>query len=329
MASRFLTVVGGLNMDLIFEAKRAPEAGESLDATSLFTLPGGKGCNTAIATYRASHSKPRSRQDSNPALDIASEENIQIFMNGAVGNDAFGEELKERLNSHNINTDGVLTIPDERSGTCLVIVDSATNDSRNLGYQGANLKWRPIDSNSITCLAAGHIPDLVIAHLGIPRKTIESVLQIAREKGVDTLLNPAPAYHLGKDTYKCITHLVLNHAEASTLSGCTVENWRDAAAWFIRLGVKNVVITLGSKGAYFAMSGGVEGVVDAVKDVKIVDTTGAGDTFVGTYGADYVKQKRKGVWDIRKAVWRACMAAARTIERLGAQEAMPWLDEIE
>lgn len=128
------------------------------------------------------------------------------------------------------------------------------------------------------------------------------------------------------------------------------------------MGVKNVVITLAEKGVYFATHDGKEGKIDAVQDVDVKDTTGAGwvitlfllavisffchdylpyrpqyanthldasDTFVGMYAVEYLQQKRRGEWDIVKAIKYACKASARTIERLGAQESIPWIDEID
>ncbi|KAH7311519.1 Ribokinase-like protein [Stachybotrys elegans] len=330
MAGPIVSVVGGLNMDLIFETERVPDVGESMDCSTLSRFPGGKGANTAIATYRASHPKPTG--DSNGS---DSKGDIRVQMNGAVGDDDFGIILKTRLKEEGVGVSGIRTIDNERSGTCIVLVETDTGDSRNLAYQGANLKWAPRDRNSMECLADGAIPDLVIAHLGVRREEVERVLETAKRNGVETLLNPSPAVYLVNSTYKNLTHLVLNETEAAILSGRNVDEINDLVAWqeavedFIQLGVSNVVITLGAKGAYYGTSDGRKGLVDAEKNIKVIDTTGAGDTFVGNYAVEYMRQKQLGEWDIVKAIARACKASARTIERLGAQEAIPWSDEID
>lgn len=264
-------------MDLIMETERVPDTGESMDCSTLSRFPGGKGANTAIATFRASRSKPTSDTKA-----VNTENNIQICMNGAVGDDDFGILLKARLREEGVDISGIRTIDNERSGTCVVIVETDSGDSRNLAYQGANLKWTPRDHNSVECLAGGARPDLVIAHLGVRREEVERVLETARRNRVETLLNPSPAVYLVHSTYKNLTHLVLNETEAALLSGRNVDEINDLAAWqeavhdFIQLGVSNVVVTLGAKGAYYGTSDGKKGLVDAEKNIQVVDTTGAG-----------------------------------------------------
>lgn len=284
-SSSIVAVVGGINMDLVFETERPPDRGESIDASSIFYLPGGKGANTAIALYRASHTKPVG--DSNTDINQVEENNavkghsIRVYMNGAVGNDQFGTQLKMKLKSHNINTSGIQTV-EGNSGTCAVIVETLTRESRNLGYQAANLEWKASDPEAVNCLAGGSKPDLVITHLGIPRERIEKLLGTATKAGVDTLLNPSPATTLVSATYRNVTHLILNEQETAHLSGreydqlATPAAWKTAAQEFIEMGVKNVVITLAEKGAYFATHDGKEGKIDAVQDVDVKDTTGAG-----------------------------------------------------
>lgn len=277
MAGPIISVVGGLNMDMIFEADRMPDIGESMNSRIFVTLPGGKGGNTAIAAYRASRPKPTSGVKGG---DISS--NIRVFMNAAVGDDDFGAKLKTKLEEEGVDTSGVRTVENERSGTCVVIVETEIGDSRNIGYQGANLEWTPREHRSVECLAGGAKPDLVIAHLSARREEVEQVLETASRDGVDTLLNPSPAVKLLNSTYKNLTHLIVNETEAALLSGRNVDELRDLAAWqeavedFVRRGVTNVVITLGEKGAYYATSDGQKGVVDGEKNIDVVDTTGAG-----------------------------------------------------
>ncbi|KAL9042345.1 MAG: hypothetical protein Q9214_003809 [Letrouitia sp. 1 TL-2023] len=335
--SSIIAVVGGINMDLVFETERAPDKGESLDAKSIAYFPGGKGANTAIALHRTSHTKPANtdatiKQDDGSG--IVDRHDIRVFMNSAVGDDQFGVELKATLENHGINISGVQTVKGP-SGICCVVVEIKNGASRGLAYQAANLEWNASDPHTIESLACGFRPDLVITHLGIPRKRIEKILETATKAGVDTILNPSPADYLVITTYKNVTHLILNKQEAAHLTAqeyadlATPVGWAKAAAYFVDKGVDNVVITLAEKGAYFATRGEKKGKIDAVKDVAVKDTTGAGDTFVGMYAVEVIQQKKRGQWDIEAAIKRACKASARTIERLGAQESIPWLDEID
>lgn len=277
MAAPIISVVGNLNMDMIFEVDRMPGVGESIDSRTLFTLPGGKGANTAIATYRASRPKPTSGAKRGDDTS-----NIRVFMNGAVGDDEFGAKLKTKLEEEGVDISGVRTIENERSGTCVVIVETKLGDSRNMGYEGANLKWTPPESRSLECLAGGKKPDLVVAQLGVRREEVERILETASRDGIETILNPSPAVPLVSSTYKGLTHLILNETEAALLSGRNAYEPHDLAGWqetaekFIHQGVTNVVITLGENGAYYATSDGQQGLVDGEKNINVVDTTGAG-----------------------------------------------------
>ena len=207
--------------------------------------------------------------------------NRRVFMNGAVGDDDFGTKLRKNLEKHNIDISGVQTV-EGNSGTCAVIVETLTRESRNLGYQAANLEWKASNPEAVECLAGGLKPDLVITHLGIPRERIEKVLQTAAKARVDTVLNPSPAHTLVSATYKNVTHLILNDQEAAQLSRreydelVTPDAWEEVAQEFIEKGVKNVVLTLAERGAYYAAHDGKKGKIEAVPDVKVMDATGAG-----------------------------------------------------
>ncbi|KAL9044154.1 MAG: hypothetical protein Q9214_002685 [Letrouitia sp. 1 TL-2023] len=184
-------------------------------------------------------------------------------------------------------------------------------------------------------LAAGSKPDLVVAHLGIPREQVEKVLQTATKAGVDTIFNPSPATAAVFATCKNVTHLVLNEHEAAHLLGreyrelCIPAAWKTAAEEFIEPGIKNVVITLAEKGTYYATHDGKSDKVDAVQDVDVKNTTGAGDASIGMYAVEYLQQKQHGGLDIEKAIKHGCKSSAQKIERLGALESIPWIDEID
>lgn len=295
-----IAVVGGAIMDMVFETERMPDLDESLDASSLAYKPGGKGSNTAVAIYRAQHLSPNGAGDNVPKSlpSINSNEDhelnaltndgntkkveVSVYLNTTVGDDNFGRELKKSLERNGVHTSGIRSSSKEATGTCAVFVEKFTGLSRDIGYPGANTNWTPRYQDSVDCLADGHRPDLIVCHLENKRETIERILETAGRAGVDTLLNPSPLTYLLSDTYKHVTHLVLNEREASQLAfgdekGAleTQVAWKEACEIFMEQGVKHVVITLGNKGAFW-VSEGKSNLVPAVKNVNVKDTTGAG-----------------------------------------------------
>lgn len=150
---------------------------------------------------------------------------------------------------------------------------------------------------------------------------------------MDVLLNPAPAVQLPDDVYARLGHLIVNESEAAILTGRGVEEvesenfeWDGVTGEFLGKGVRNVVVTLGAKGAFYRSSGMEKGkLVKAERVERVVDTTAAGDTFVGAYAVSVV---RKGGVVGEEDVVLACRAAGRTVEKKGAQEAIPWADEV-
>lgn len=348
-----VAVIGSIGLDSIHVVERMPENGESLNASSMRRLPGGKGANTAVAVYRASRNKPAS-EDNSERSDrevvretgqlspggIGGDENdieIKVYMNGTVGNDETGRQLKTNLVQSGIDVSGVQVSDKDHTTTCSVFVDQHTGESRNLGYPGATLFWQPNEKDSVNCLAAGKRPDLVVVNLKISREAAENIIKVSHQKGVDTLLNASPARALLSSTYKSLTHLVLNESEAAAMSGKVFEEFKGLKAWeeagkhFVSLGVKHVVIMLSnSQGAYYATHDGTTGRIEAEKrESKMKDHTGAGGTFVGTYAVECVRAKRLGEWDVDRAVRRAYKASTRTTNAFGAQASIPWADEID
>lgn len=286
-----VAVVGGAIMDLVFKIERMPDDDESLDAQSLQIKPGGKGSNSAIAIYRAQHERPSAdgavpkpiEDLINDSTDPTVRRNVEVYLNTAVGRDAFGSDLTKSLKRNHINTQMIREHgAPAMTGTCAVFVEpSQKGRTRDIGYPGANTDWIPRKKNSVEILANGKVPDLVVCHLETKRETIEEILRIAVEHGVDTLLNPSPVQYMISDTYKYVTHLIVNRGEAAELSGMDVEDlvtpeaWEEAAQNFLVKGVKNVVITVGKQGAYYSTDEGQSGFVDAI-EVTPVDETGAG-----------------------------------------------------
>jgi ribokinase len=245
-------------------------------------------------------------------------------MCGAVGDDAYGSVMVSELQKYGIDTTGISVEEDTKTGVAVIIVEAATGENRIILSAEANHSVQPERFMELEI----PLPDLLIIQLEIPLPTVLQILKVAKKQGVEVLLNAVPAIQLPNEVYGMVTHLVVNESEAIILSGCKdedlerVEGLENVAKKFRKLGVKNVIITLGEKGVFYSGPGG-EGMEKAL-DVKVVDTTAAGDTFVGAYALEAVKVD----FDIKGAIKNATKAAAKTVERKGAQYSIPWSNEL-
>ncbi|KAK4130069.1 ribokinase-like protein [Trichocladium antarcticum] len=347
MAVPILTVLGSLNMDLVAYVPHHPLPGETLTADAFATSPGGKGANQAVACAKLSRARPpppySSSSSPSPQQGGSSGgggggggETAHVVMVGCVGADAHGAQLRANLAGYGVDVDGVGEAAAGRAtGVALIIVDAPTGENRIVLSPGANHALPEGMFRDAGGLAAGlgRRPDLLIMQLEIPFGTVLAALAAAREEGVDVLLNPAPARRLPDEAYVGLAHLVVNETEAAILGEVEEsvldeeEGLERVSARFLEKGVKNVIVTLGGRGVYFMSEDGRKGLVPAEK-AKVVDTTGAGDTFVGRYALDAVG-KKGAEFDIEAAVRKANKAAAKTVERAGAQDSIPWRDELE
>lgn len=330
MASKtpLITVLGSLNIDLVSYVSHHPLPGETMTSNSFAVSPGGKGANQAVACAKLSRSRD--------TPTATSTESAHIRMVGAVGADSYGELLKSNLASHGVDVTGVSSPASLKTGIAVIIVDEPTGQNRIILSPEANHSLQP--SDSATAALRPH-PDLLVMQLEIPLPTVLAALRAARDAGVPALLNPAPAQPLPDDAYDGLAHLVVNETEAAVLGGVTEAADLDTEAGleavcgkFLRLGVRNVVVTLGGRGVFYASAASAtKGLIPAEK-ADVVDTTAAGDTFVGQYALDVVSSGAGGgddaAFDIEAAVRRANRAAAKTVEKLGAQSSIPWRDEL-
>ncbi|OBT54387.1 hypothetical protein VE04_04293 [Pseudogymnoascus sp. 24MN13] len=312
--SRLITIIGSLNADITTYTSRIPSGGETLHARSVKTGAGGKGGNQAAACAKLS--RTRNNLDNGSA---------DIRMIGVVGNDQHGQLLLNNLRASGVDTSGVTIQNEVETGVAIILVEESTGENRILLNGGANYSLLP----SLFATIPNPKPSLLILQLEIPLQTTLQILKAAREAGIEVLLNPAPAIELPAEAYANLRHLILNETEASILSGYSVEQIKDdsllpiVARVFHSRGVQNVVITLGSQGVFYSQDAGLSGFVKA-KKVEVVDTTAAGDTFVGAYALEAVKVD----FDIDVAVRKANAAAAKTVGNRGAQVAIPWADEV-
>ncbi|RYC63632.1 hypothetical protein CHU98_g2576 [Xylaria longipes] len=317
-----ITVLGSLNIDLVSYVSHHPLPGETMTSNSFAVSPGGKGANQAVACAKLSRSR-------NASTATSTDESAHIRMLGAVGADSYGSLLTSNLSSHGVDVSGVVSSPSLKTGIAIIVVDEPTGQNRIILSPEANHSLQP---EAFATLPAPK-PDLLIMQLEIPLPTVLAALRAARDAFVPVLLNPAPAQPLPDDAYLGLAHLVLNETEAAVLGGVAEEELESEAGLeyvskkFLDLGVRNVIVTLGGRGVFYMTATGAKGLVAALK-AKVVDTTAAGDTFVGQYALDVVGAGCGAAFDIEAAVHKANRAAAKTVEKLGAQDSIPWRDEL-
>ncbi len=292
-------IVGSLNMDLVIRVQRIPEAGETLTGEGFMTNPGGKGANQAVAAAKLG---------------------AEAYMVGCVGRE-FGDELLASLTKYGVRTQYVRRAEEVSSGIAVIVV--AGGDNRIMLDAGANkLPDRALIDGALQGASAG---DYLLLQLEIPMPAIEYALKCAREKGMITVLNPAPAASLSKEVLSLCDWFTPNQTEAQFYTGIypkDEESIRACAAKLGELGVKNVLITLGTDGSA-CVSGGKFYRTAAVP-AKAVDTTAAGDTYVGAF----VTRLSEGA-DIERAMRFASTASSVTVTRRGAQQSIPTREEAE
>jgi ribokinase len=307
MAPKLISIIGGLDYDLVMIADRIPHGGESLQANEYLEALWGKGANSAIATYRTCYKRPEVFHDAprratvNDSNDRPEEESatavddsvgpdfthdtsnegleINVKMIGAVGDDKYGERFYTELNRNGVDSSGVITVPNTQSSICFVMVENSTRENRCLFTLGATAAWKREHFLKAEDLGHGVRPDLCVAQMEIHKEVVEQMIETAGKAGIDFCLNAAPANTIAKRTYQYITHLLVNESEVAIMSSRHLDDvnkdtWPVICQEFLDLGVQNVVITLGAKGAYFATAND-RGHCLAYK-VKVVDTTGAG-----------------------------------------------------
>ncbi len=298
-----IAVVGSLNMDLVVRAAHFPQPGETILGMDFATAPGGKGANQAVAAARMGGS---------------------VSMIGRVGNDAFGRELLDNLKRDGVSCDGVLTTGDVRSGVALIVVDAQGQNSIVVA-SGANAALSPADIEA----AAEHIrqSDCLLLQLEIPLESVIRAVEIARESKVPVVLNPAPACPLPAELLASVDILVPNETETAFLTGLPSPENEDEDALFAAaealhaLGVPTVIMTLGSRGALLSKRG-LRKLVPAFH-IEPVDTTAAGDAFLGGFAVAFTEGK-----SLEEAVRQGNAAGALAATKPGAQPSLPFRGKV-
>lgn len=289
-----VTVFGSCNMDLVAYVPRAPQRGETVHGREFQTVPGGKGANQAIAAAQAG---------------------AATTMIAAVGTDEFGAEIGGKLRECGVDTRGVREVVG-RSGTAHIVVDDEGGNSIVV-VASANSALDRLAPGDEELIAASHS---LLLQLETPLEGIARAAAVARANGVRVVLTPAPAGEIPAELLSDVDVLVPNEHEAAVLSG--VQEPR-AALPVLLDSVGEVVITCGSRGVLYGNRAGERIEVPAYP-VTAVDTTAAGDTFVGVLSAEL----GDGI-GMRHALTRACAASALSVQRNGASSSMPARHEID
>lgn len=301
-----IVVIGSINMDLVLRVPRMPLPGETLTGGAFRTIPGGKGANQAVACARLSGKVAAGGQ--------------QVAMVGCVGDDAFGATLRAALVGDGIIDSHITTLPGVASGIASILVDDNGQNSIVIAG-GANDLLSPAHIDA----AKGLIEqaDIVVLQLETPMATVVHAIKLARSLGKTVVLNPAPAASLPAGVLELVDYLIPNEIEAAMLAGVSPDgaDAKALAAALQKLGSDNVIITLGSKGVHAALYGG--DFTFPAEVVQAVDTTAAGDTFIGGFVAGLASGM-----DEAEAISQGQRAAAWSVTKPGAQTSIPHLHEL-
>jgi ribokinase len=296
-----VAVVGSLNMDLVARAARIPQPGETIIGGEFRSVPGGKGANQAVAAARLG---------------------AQVSMVGRVGRDAFAGPLLDRLAADGIDHTFVIQDPDAATGVALIVVDDAGENSIVVA-SGANMRLSPADVDAAETAIAG--ADALLLQLESPLETVTRAAELAHAHGVKVILNPAPARSLPVELLALVEVLIPNESETALLTRMPVgdRTEAEAAAGTLRkMGVGTVILTLGERGALLAREG--ETVILPAFDVSPVDTTAAGDAFVGGFAVALAEGRT-----LTEAARWGNGAGALATTKLGAQPSLPTRQDLE
>ncbi|MGO8832432.1 MAG: ribokinase [Roseiarcus sp.] len=288
-----VAVIGSTNVDLVTYVSRMPARGETIEALSFEIGHGGKGANQAVAAAR---------------LGAA-----VVFLS-KVGDDMFGDVAIRNLAGYGIDPGRVSRVKGRSSGVATIMVEPS-GENAILIVKGANADLSPADIER----AAEDLKScgLILLQLEIPIDTVYAAIAFGKKHGVKTLLNPAPAVaDLDPRRIRDVSFLAPNETELAILSGLPVASEAQiekAARSLLAKGVETIIVTMGSRGAMVATADGVRRI--APVRVAPVDTTGAGDAFVGSFARYYV-----GGDGLDAALDKAMLYAADSITRRGAQK---------
>ncbi|EOB7273640.1 ribokinase [Staphylococcus aureus] len=297
-----VVILGSTNVDQFLTVERYAQPGETLHVEeSQKAFGGGKGANQAIATARMQ---------------------ADTTFITKIGTDGVADFILEDFKVAHIDTSYIIKTAEAKTGQAFITVNAEGQNTIYV-YGGANMTMTPEDV--INAKDAIINADFVVAQLEVPIPAIISAFEIAKAHGVTTVLNPAPAKALPNELLSLIDIIVPNETEAELLSGIKVTNeqsMKDNANYFLSIGIKTVLITLGKQGTYFATKNQSQH-IEAYK-VNAIDTTAAGDTFIGAF----VSRLNKSQDNLADAIDFGNKASSLTVQKHGAQASIPLLEEV-
>jgi ribokinase len=295
-----ILVIGSANTDMVVKTQRFPVPGETIVGGDFYMFAGGKGANQAVAAARMGG---------------------DVTFICKVGNDIFGKQAITGFEKEGINTQYAFTDTEKSSGVALITVNGAGENSIVVA-SGANAALSPEDIEQAT--QSFETSDIILTQLETPVETVAYIVEKAAILNKKVILNPAPAQILPDSVYQNLFLITPNETEAALLTGLVFVNEASLshiAETLLSKGIANVLITLGSKGAYFHNS--KQHFIVPTPKVKALDTTAAGDVFNGALAVALAE----GL-DWKTAITTACQAGAISVTRMGAQTSAPYRDEI-
>ena len=299
MVNKRILVIGSSNTDMTIKSDNLPLPGQTILGGCFVMGPGGKGANQAVAAKRLGG-------------------NVEFICK--VGHDIFGKNAADGYKKEGIDISHIL-YSTEPSGVALILVDKTGENVISVA-SGANGDLSVEDIESIANVIKE--ADYLILQLEIPTDAVIRAAKIAHEAGVYVILNPAPACKLPNELFQYISLITPNQTETELMTGVKLINEQSfitAVENFNRMGVKDVIITLGSKGSLVCYDGKNE-FVPAIK-VDAVDATAAGDTFCGAVCVALSQGK-----NLKEAAVFATKAASLTVQKMGAQDSIPSITDI-
>ncbi len=295
-----VVVVGSFMTDLMSRTPHLPKPGETVMGGPFKLGPGGKGSNQAVACSRLGG---------------------EVWFVGCLGNDYFGQIAMNNFKENGINTDFVRIVEGIHSGAALIMVSDETGENAIVVAPGANSHLSPEDVDR--ALEVIKEADVVLTQFEIPEETVNHLAEVLPER-VIFLVNPAPGRKISDVVLKRADFIIPNESELEVITGRkveTIEDAENAAKVLLDRGAKNVIVTLGNKGALWVSKKNTRH-FQAFK-VDVVDTTGAGDAFCGAFAFALSNGE-----NVEEAVVMANAAAAISVTRIGTAPSMPTMSEL-
>lgn len=292
-------VLGSMNMDFIYKMDQIPKVGESLFVDDFITLPGGKGANQAIACQK---------------------QGVKTYMLGSLGDDQLSRSILSSLNQFQVNTEYVQNIDSSTSGTACILMEK--DDNRILVHPGAN-NIQDYKTIEMALKTNAFENDILLLQLEIPKDIILKTVKLAKSLSMKIVLNAAPYKDHIDDILSYVDLLIVNKSEAESLLKMPYDSYiiDEMLDLMIEKGPTSVILTLGVDGSYYKYK--KQTIYTPSYPVNVVDTTGAGDAFIGCFVANDLLGD-----DIELALKKASVCGAITVQSLGVHNAIPFKEDI-